>query len=145
MSTAVEPDLRIVVDTGVLVSALYGTHSVPLAALQTAYREHIVITSRSLSAEIGEVLSRPKFVRRFGVDTLLSVLETYDAVAVYVEVTTSIRDCRDPKDDMLLALALDGSADLILTGDLDLLVLHPWRGIDILTPAEFLSTYAANT
>ncbi len=46
--------------------------------------------------------------------------------------------CRDPKDDKFLEVALSGKADLILTGDADLLTLNPWRGIAVLTPAEYL-------
>lgn len=49
-----------------------------------------------------------------------------------------IRACRDPKDDKFLELAIDGRADAIVTGDQDLLVLHPFRGIAVLTPAEYL-------
>jgi predicted nucleic acid-binding protein len=54
----------------------------------------------------------------------------------------TVRDCRDPKDDKLLELALSGRADLILTGDEDLLVLHPWRGVSILTPSAYLQSIA---
>ena len=47
--------------------------------------------------------------------------------------------CRDGTDDFILALALAAQAEVIVTSDNDLLVLHPWRGIAILTPAEFLA------
>jgi putative PIN family toxin of toxin-antitoxin system len=50
-----------------------------------------------------------------------------------------VRECRDPKDDKFLELALDGQADLLVTGDEDLLALHPWRGIPILSPADYLA------
>jgi prevent-host-death family protein len=50
----------------------------------------------------------------------------------------SIRACRDARDDKLLELAVDGRTDLIVTGDLDLLELHPFRGIAILTPNDYL-------
>jgi putative PIN family toxin of toxin-antitoxin system len=46
--------------------------------------------------------------------------------------------CRDPKDNKFLALALGAGADAIVSSDKDLPVLHPWRGIRIVTPAEFL-------
>jgi uncharacterized protein len=51
---------------------------------------------------------------------------------------TDVRECRDPRDDMFLEVALNGRADLIVTGDADLLALHPWRDIAILSPAKFL-------
>lgn len=47
--------------------------------------------------------------------------------------------CRDPRDNIFLALALASDADLIISSDEDLLILHPWRGIPILTPAKFLA------
>ena len=46
--------------------------------------------------------------------------------------------CRDPTDDKFLELAANGHADLILTGDKDLLVLNPFRGIQIVGPATFV-------
>jgi uncharacterized protein len=46
--------------------------------------------------------------------------------------------CRDPKDNMFLELALSGNADLIISGDNDLLVLNQFRGIPVITPREFI-------
>jgi uncharacterized protein len=51
-----------------------------------------------------------------------------------------IRECRDPKDDKFLELAIDGRASEIVTGDADLLAMHPFRGIAVLTPATFLQS-----
>jgi len=56
-----------------------------------------------------------------------------------VEIKTRIRACRDPKDDKFLEVAVDGRADAIVTGDHDLLELHPFHGIAILTPADYLN------
>ena len=68
----------------------------------------------------------------------MSFLDLFFESMEPVEITCEIHDCRDPKDNMLLELSLSGSADLILTGDRDLLTLHPWRGIAILSPASYL-------
>ncbi len=57
-----------------------------------------------------------------------------------ISVHTRVQVCRDPKDDKLLALALDGHADAIITGDKDLLTLHPFEGIAIITPAAYLAS-----
>ncbi len=46
-------------------------------------------------------------------------------------------DCRDPKDNPFLALAIDGKADLLISGDKDLQVLHPYQGIPIISPSEY--------
>ena len=52
--------------------------------------------------------------------------------------STPIRACRDPRDDKFLQVAVDGRANLILTGDLDLLALHPFAGVAIVSPAAYL-------
>jgi predicted nucleic acid-binding protein len=48
-----------------------------------------------------------------------------------------VTDCRDPKDDKYLELALAAGAEIIVSSDDDLLVLHPWRGARILRPADY--------
>ena len=58
-----------------------------------------------------------------------------------VEITETFTDCRDAKDNKFLELAVSGKADCIVSGDADLLVLNPFRGIPILTPREFLTRY----
>ncbi len=58
--------------------------------------------------------------------------------ALLLEPTEEIHACRDAKDDKFLELAVSGSASCIITGDDDLLVLHRFRNIAIITPAEFL-------
>jgi predicted nucleic acid-binding protein len=57
-----------------------------------------------------------------------------------VPITTSVKECRDPKDDKFLELAISGGASYIVSGDADLLTLHPFRGIAVITPQDFLVT-----
>ncbi len=59
-------------------------------------------------------------------------------VATIAPVLTEIEVCRDPDVNHLLALALDTESDTILTGDHDMLVLNPWRGLKIISPRTFL-------
>jgi predicted nucleic acid-binding protein len=56
-----------------------------------------------------------------------------------VDIAEEVRLCRDPKDDKFLELVVSGRASSMVTGDQDLLVLHPFRGVPILTPAQFLA------
>ncbi len=60
----------------------------------------------------------------------------YWIVAELVDIVNVKPYCRDPKDDVFLALALEAKADLIITGDSDLLVLNPFKGVQILAPSE---------
>ena len=55
-----------------------------------------------------------------------------------VEIAERIRACRDPDDDAILEVAVNGNAAAIITGDSDLLVMNPFRGIQVLTPADFV-------
>ena len=74
----------------------------------------------------------------------LTLHEREELVAAFVagsrmvEITERIRACRDPDDDAMLELAVNGNAATIVTGDSDLLILNPFRGIQILAPADFV-------
>jgi uncharacterized protein len=61
----------------------------------------------------------------------------------WVEPSVEVKICRDPKDDRFLSLALSGNANCLVTGDEDLLVPHPFHGIAIITPQQFLATFAS--
>ena len=61
--------------------------------------------------------------------------------AELVSATETITICRDPKDNKFLDLAVAGKADYIVSGDMDLLVLHPFQGIQILSPRAFVTTF----
>ena len=58
-----------------------------------------------------------------------------------VPVVRLVRACRDARDDKFLEAAINGGADLLVTGDKDLLALHPFSGVEILTPAEYLTRW----
>ena len=88
--------------------------------------------------EIAEVLARPKFARVLTDDRRREILQLLSAAALWVEPKTRVRDCRDGKDNRYLELALAAGATAILSGDKDLLALHPWRGVRVMRPAEFL-------
>jgi predicted nucleic acid-binding protein len=62
--------------------------------------------------------------------------------AELVPIAERIAACRDPTDDKFLELAVNGHADLIVTGDRDLLALNPFRQIPIMTPADFVQGVA---
>jgi uncharacterized protein len=71
----------------------------------------------------------------------MAFLTDLQMVVESVEVTEAIAVCRDPKDDKFLELAVSGQATCILSSDKDLLVLHPFQEIEIVTPADFLSCW----
>lgn len=99
--------------------------------------------SEAVFGEIAEVLGRPKFARVLTDDRRREVLELLAAAALWVEPTEKVEDCRDSKDNRYLELALAAQATIIVSGDEDLLVLHPWRGVRVLRPARFLEELGA--
>lgn len=60
-------------------------------------------------------------------------------IAEFVPIIRRVRECRDAKDDKFLEVALNGRADVIITGDEALLRMNPWRGIEILTPNTYIT------
>lgn len=84
------------------------------------------------------MLGRKKFRRYVTADEVEAFLTAFVNRAVMLEPGREITACRDPKDDKFLTLAVAGRAMYIVTGDEDLLVLHPFRGVAILSAAEFL-------
>jgi len=129
---------RIVVDTNVVVSGLLFPRSELNRALQKA-QKFAMLASEATQLEVVEVLLRSKFDRYVDLEIRRQLAAEYIRACETVHVHSGIRASRDSKDNKFLELAVDGRADLILTGDQDLLALHPFRGIPILTPGEFLA------
>jgi putative PIN family toxin of toxin-antitoxin system len=129
---------RVVLDTGVLVSAAIRPESIPALALEKALLNFDVCASRDTLAELMTVLGRSKFDRYAPSQQRNDFVAGFRALAVVVEVTATVSDCVDPKDNMFLALAEAAEAELIVSSDVHLTGLHPWRGIPILPPAAFL-------
>ncbi len=130
---------RYVLDTGVIVSAVLLPRSVPRQAMDLAFARGRVLASAETIDELDEVLRRPKFIRYLQEAERLLFLVAFMRDAKVVEVTDRVTECRDPKDDKFLELAVSGNASCIMSGDHDLLVLNPFRGVAILTPQEFIS------
>ncbi len=130
--------LRIVFDTNVIVSAALLAGSVPRQAFDKALEEGKVLISVQGLLELAEVLSREKFDKYLLEEERMRFLVGLLKEAELVEVTEEVADCRDAKDNKFLELAISGKADCIVSGDDDLLVLNPFRGIPILKPKDFL-------
>ena len=129
---------RLVVDTNVFASAIIFPRSVPRRVVDHALDHGVVLFSEATMSELAEVLSRSKFdsfVSRVERELFLAQIET---AAEFVPIIQLVRACRDPNDDKFLEVALNGRADVIITGDADLLGMHPWKGVAISSPAHFL-------
>lgn len=134
-------DTRVVIDTGVVVSALLLPGSVPRRAFDRAASAGRLLVSDATVAELDRVLRRPKFDRYLAADERMEFLAALVRGAERVAVTEIVRECRDPNDDKFLELAVGGRASHIVSGDADLLVLHPFRGVPIVTPQDFVALF----
>lgn len=137
------PKRRYVFDTNVLVSALLFRTSQPGQAFSHAFAVGSVLISDELLVELRNMLNRPKFEQYVTPAERMAFLAALNSSTEKVVTTVSIQACRDPKDNHILALAVSGGATCIITGDKDLLVLDPFQGIPLRTPAAYLAMHQA--
>ena len=130
---------RYVLDVNTLVSAYLFPDSIPGKALQHVLVEHSLLLSLEMANEAIEVLRREKFDRYLTRERRAELVAATIRASIFLDTTSSVTACRDPDDNRILELALDGGAAAVVTGDTDLLSLHPFQGISILSPREFLA------
>ena len=129
--------MRVVVDTNVLVSAALKQQSMPGMTALLVERRGGLLKSLATEHQLFEVVARPRLASLIDPDTQ-AWLRKLMAAAEPVTITERIVACRDSTDDKFLELAVNGHADLIVSGDGDLLALNPFRDIPIVTPAVFV-------
>ncbi|MFP4104017.1 putative toxin-antitoxin system toxin component, PIN family [Coleofasciculus sp.] len=133
---------RFVIDTNVLISALLFKSSVPFRAIALAEKQGIILYSESTLRELERVLNRSKFDKYLSQEERQVFLLKFISSSQFVNTTETITVCRDEKDNNFLELAVSGNANILITGDLDLLVLSPFQSIEILTPDKFVDRFA---
>jgi uncharacterized protein len=130
---------RLVFDTNALISAAILPLSIAAQAFTKAVQAFELITTEDAWREFEDKITLPRLRKYFASEQVLQAsIDVILQSMKHVTVTTEITDCRDPDDNLFLALALDGEASLIITGDLDLLTLNPWRGVQIVKPGDFV-------
>lgn len=128
--------MRLVVDTNVFVSAALKQSSWPGAVLRWLDRQGGLLKTSATEQEVLAVLQRPRFATKITPFFIENVRRLF-ARSELVSITEIVTACRHPADDKFLELAVNGRADVIVSGDDDLLTLDPFRGIPIITPAAF--------
>ncbi len=129
----------IVFDASTVVSAALREDSVPEQGLLRAEAIDIFALSADVEREVVEVLSRSRFAAAVSAARRERILDVLRGQAVWFSPSERVTDCRDLKDNKYLELALASGAATIVTGDADLLVLHPWCGTRIRQPADYLA------
>ena len=137
--------IRVVIDTNVWLSALLWGGQPSLIIELIEQKQIQAISSENILTELTDILQKPKLRKRLDrliitADEIVIIAKRLMTLVVIEEIV--IPELRDPKDQMVLATAIAGDAQVVISGDRDLLVLHPYRNISILLPQEFLSTFS---
>jgi uncharacterized protein len=132
------PPRRIVIDTGVLISAsIWG--GVPREVLRIAKESCVLIFTQDTLLELTRVLSYTKFDGYLNLETRLELARGFSSMAEFATVMSPIRECEDPNDDIILEAAFYGRADCVIASDKKIAKMHPFRGISILSPLQYVS------
>lgn len=130
---------RFVVDTNVLISAVLKPSGVPRAVVDTIRDANgVLLFSDETFDELQLKFRLPTFDRYVGRDARSLFLAQLEAVSEWVSIVGARLGCRDVADDKFLETAWLGQADCLISGDRDLLVMSPFHGVPILTPAGAL-------
>lgn len=136
--------MRVAVDTNIFISTIIKPENrVGLIVARMRNGEYTLLYSEQLLNEIAEVVTRDKIWTRYKLtdETLSAFLGSIIAYGEQIRLVTVVDVCRDPDDNILLALAVDGKADYIVSGDKDLLDLVTFEEIPIVKPADFLAMF----
>ena len=128
-----------VFDTSSFVSAAFRLGRLPDLALRHAFRTDDLAVSEPVLAELIDVMHRPGLACFIDPDQRSEFLDLLHRLGTMFTPATPVTDCRDDKDNMVLELAFAAEARLIVASDKDLLVLHPWRTVQIVSPATYLA------
>lgn len=131
-----------IIDTNTLVSAILKPDSPPSKALSKALKLGTLLFSPETQQELQTVLQRPKFDRFIPIALREEKInEIFSRAKVFTSTTNQNIECRDSTDIKFLRLAFEAQADCIVSGDNDLLTLHPFEGIPIMNASVFLSSF----
>ncbi|MEQ9102169.1 MAG: putative toxin-antitoxin system toxin component, PIN family [Imperialibacter sp.] len=133
---------KVVVDTNIFISFLIGKVLKDLPKYLHSSAVELVVSDELIS-ELIEVTSRPKFSRYFSEEIVRELLVLVEERSTAVQPISQIEACRDAKDNYLLALAVDGGADFLVTGDKDLLTMGTFEKTRIIDYTELERTVEA--
>lgn len=124
------------IDTNVLISAALSASTPPVTAVRLVLSRGRLLFSPATFTEFETRLWRPKFDRYLSIEARKALLHDFDAVADWVDISQIGHYSRDPEDDKFVQTALDGDAELLVSGDRDLLDMGTVVGLTIITPAD---------
>jgi uncharacterized protein len=129
--------LKLIIDTNLWVSFIISNKQSLLDPFLFG-EEARLLFSAELITEIQQTIAKPRLKKYFATNALEEMLSTFEPFIDLIEVESIVTVCRDPNDNFLLALAKDGKADYLLTGDKDLLELRKFGKTKIKTITSFI-------
>jgi putative PIN family toxin of toxin-antitoxin system len=134
--------IRVVIDTNVFLSYFLSSKGTVGKVISYVYQNGVILASNETLSELAAKLSVSRFATKYGTEgERIAFLDKIRQLVVFEEVTSIVRESPDPDDNIFLALAIDGRADYIISGDKKhLLVLGSYHGIPIYSPAQFLES-----
>ncbi len=135
--------LKLIIDTNLWVNFIISNKQNLLDPLLFTEKARLLF-SKELIAEIQQTITKPKLKKYFETNALEEMLSTFEPFIDLIEVKSTVTICRDTKDNFLLALAKDGKADYLLTGDKDLLDLKKFGQTKIKTISSFFDKKKSN-
>ena len=132
--------LIVILDTNLWISFLISKNIRKVDQLLERNIIRLLFSQESLE-EFMDVRNRPKFEKYFSYPDVLKLLELFDQYGTMVLVNSKVNACRDHKDNFLLALAKDGNADYLVTGDTDLLILKKFGKTNIISLKGFMQKF----
>lgn len=141
--------IYVVVDTNVLVSALLTAGSIPDRIVRLWQQDPIrfsLVLSESIVSEVEATLNRSYFSSRLSPSIRIGYLTLLRSRAIIVPLTVPVHDiATHPEDDLILATAVSGHVDYLVTGDKKLQQLQTYGGVTILSPRAFLEILETQT
>ena len=131
--------MRIVIDTNVLISAIFWTGPPKVLLNKVRKKEVVFLTSQVLLNELKEILIRPDKPFKLSEEQAEHVINETRSLAEIVRPRKIVGICRDEQDNRVLECAVDGRADWIISGDMHLLELRRFQGVRVGTVVDFLS------
>jgi len=133
--------VRIVIDTNVLISAVFWTGKPKQLLNKVRHHEVTFITSENLLDELKEVLTRQDKPFRLSAEEADRIVTAMRNLAGIVRTRSHVTACDDERDNKVIECAIDGKAECIISGDLHLLGLGSFKGIKMMTVSDFLNDF----
>ena len=132
----------VVFDSNLVVSAFLNPQGTAAQSFQIGLEHFDLACSKETLAELLDVLKRDKFDKYVSKAERAEKLETYALSVRFFDVRIDVTDCKDPKDNKFLALAITAKAKVLVSGDKrDLLSMHPYQGIAVVGLREFVDGF----